>query len=1015
MQNGISMNEINKILLIEDNPADARLIREMLVESGLDFELEHATNLTEGQELISKKGADVILLDLGLSDSHGFETFLEMRDYASTIPIVIFTGFDDEELRIMSVKEHAQDYLVKGEINSRMIKQSIRYAIERKQVEEKLKESEERFRATIDSSGAGYFFIDMQGRIQRVNRAWLEMHGYKNEEEVRGQHFSITQVDDDLEQATQNVELLFSGQPIHSGEFSRRNKDGTIGWHTFTAKAVYSGDEVVGIEGFLIDVTDRRRAEAEREQYYNFFQSSTDLMAIADPNGAFLKTNPACSQVLGYSEAELLAQPFVEFVHPDDKKGTLDEMARQQKIGSSFNFENRYVCKDGSIRWLSWRATYNKDEGVTYATARDVTDLKLVEEALRESEERLRITLEETKIAIWDWDIINDVWYASPTYYTMLGYEPVTGPADRNEWLERAYPADRDYVTEKIRGVLKGTASKYQYEARVRHADGSYRWQSTLGHTIAWDQDGKPARLIGVRIDIEEHKQAELALAASETKLRAIFEQSRDAIGVTKAGILIMVNPAYVELFRYADEAELIGASVLTLTAADERDRVMQKVRTHEGTERAPEIYQTRGLKKDGSEFDMEVSVSAYELDRETYTLVILRDISERVIMEESLRQAQKMESVGRLAGGVAHDFNNFLTAVEGYIDLTLIELPEEGAERKNLLEARHAAERAANLTRQLLLFSRREPLELKPINLGMVVRDLLKMLERILGEQYAITVSLEEDLPPVRADRGQLDQVLMNLIVNARDAMAGGGDILITTEKVMVDDTYVQSQTGAQPGDFVRLSVCDAGTGMDEDTLSHIFDPFFSTKGAGTGTGLGLSVAYGIVTQHGGWIEAKSRPGIGSTFSIYLPEVPAGTGDADLKTVLVSEPRGSGQNILLVEDEESVRQLAEEMLKSHGYNIFSAANAEEALRIFEEKDRTFQLVFSDVILPGMDGIGLIERLTEQQPGLRIMLASGFVEGKTLKIIRDKGYRFLEKPYDLSELLLQVGELLSLD
>lgn len=1012
MLNGISMNEITKILLIEDNPADARLIREMLVESGLDFELKYTGSLTEGQELISGWGADVILLDLGLSESQGFETFLEMRDYASQIPIVILTGLDDEELAIKSVKENAQDYLVKGEINSRMIGHAIRYAIERKQAEEKLRESEERFRSFFDLSADLACIADNNGFFRELNESWERVLGYSRRELMGKPYLEFVHPDDKDSTLQVINEKLDHGETVFSFQNRYLSKDGNIVCLEWTSRPI---PEMGMTFAVARDITLQKRAEAEREQYYNFFQSSTDLMAIADPNGAFLKTNPACSQVLGYSEAELLAKPFVEFVHPDDKQETLDEMARQQKIGSSFNFENRYVCKDGSIRWLSWRAIYNKDEGLTYATARDVTDLKLTEKALRESEERLRITLEETRIGIWDWDIINDIWYASPTYYTMLGYEPVDGPADRTEWLERAHLADREYVAEKVRAVLSGAATKYQYEARVRHADGSFRWQSVLGHTITWDQDGKPARLIGVRIDIEEHKQAELALAASETKLRAIFEQSRDAIGVTKEGILLMVNPAYVELFRYADESELIGASVLTLTAPDERDKVMQNVQRHEGAERAPEIYQTHGLRKDGSEFDMEVGVSAYELDHEIYTLVILRDISERMIMEESLRQAQKMESVGRLAGGVAHDFNNFLTAVEGYIDLTLSALPDEGAEHRNLLEARHAAERAANLTRQLLLFSRREPLELRPINLSMVVRDLLKMLERLLGEQYSITVSLEEDLPPVRADKGQIDQVLMNLMVNARDAMEGGGDILISTEKVIVDESYVQSHTGTQTGAFVRLNVCDAGTGMDEETLSHIFDPFFSTKGAGTGTGLGLSVAYGIVTQHGGWIEVKSTPGAGSSFSIYLPEVPPGTEDADLTTVPAAGVRGSGESILLVEDEESVRQLAEQMLESHGYRVFSAANAEAALRIFEEKDRSFQLVFSDVILPGMDGIGLIERLIEQQPDLRVLLASGFVEDETLKVIRGKGYRFLEKPYELSALLLQVGELLSLD
>jgi PAS domain S-box-containing protein len=1003
------VNESIKILLIEDNPADVRLIREMLTDGGLKFSLESAGSLSEGLELISDKGVDIILLDLGLPDSSGFDTFLEMRTHVNSTPIVILSGQDDEDLALKSVTANAQDYLVKGEISARTITQSVRYAIERKLAEEELKESEGRFRSFFDLAADLACIADIEGYFREVNESWEKVLGYSRQE-LKGKPFLEFVHPDDRDRTLKVInEKLEHGETVFSFENRYLRKDGGVIWLAWTSRPIPETGLTYAVAR---DITQQKRAEAEREQYYNFFQSSTDLMVIADPNGAFLKTNPACTQILGYSEQELVAKPFVEFVHPEDKQVTLDEMARQQKIGSSFNFENRYVCKDGSIRWLSWRAIYNKDEGLTYATARDTTELKQTEEALRESEERLRITLEETQIGVMDWDLINDIWYASPTYYTMLGYEPEAGPADRSVWMDRGHPADRGEVAEQIRNVLIGIKSEYQYEARIRHADGSYRWQSVLGHTIEWDKDGKPARLIGVRIDVEEHKQAELALAESETKLRAIFEQSRDAIGVSKAGILLMVNPAYVKLFGYETETELVGSSVLKLTAPEEREKVAANVQRREVGKGASQIYETRGLRKDGSEFDLEVGVSTYDLDNETYTLVMLRDISEHKILEESLRHAQKMESVGRLAGGVAHDFNNFLTAVEGYIDLALLELPDGGSERKHLLEARHSAERAANLTRQLLLFSRREPLKLRTVNLNITVSGLLKMLERLMGEQYAIAVSLNDALPPAKADSGQIEQVLMNLMVNARDAMDGGGEILIGTEKVQVDESYVQSHVGTHAGDFVRLYVKDQGSGMDANTLSHVFDPFFSTKGAGTGTGLGLSVAYGIMAQHGGWIDVESMPGVGSTFSIYLPALPLKGVDAEAKAVPTDRLRGQGEKILLVEDEEMVRTLAEKILRGHEYTVFSAASAEEALELFEEENGDFRLVFSDVILPGMDGIALIDRLIEREPKLCVMLASGFAEGSAFKTIRDKGYPLLEKPYARTELLDQVQAVL---
>lgn len=517
---------------------------------------------------------------------------------------------------------------------------------------------------------------------------------------------------------------------------------------------------------------------------------------------------------------------------------------------------------------------------------------------------------------------------------------------------------------------------------------------------------------VAIILDITERKLAERALQESETKLRAIFQESRDAIGVSKAGTHVLVNTAYLKLFGYEDESELFGTSILSLIAPDEREKVQENGRMLMEVGEAPQFYETRGLRKDGSEFDMDVSVSTYELEGEVYTLVTLRDITEHKILEESLRQSQKMEGVGRLAGGVAHDFNNFLTAVEGYIDLTLLDLPDGSHERENLLEARHSAERAADLTRQLLLFSRREPLEPKPVNLNAIINELLKMLSRLIGEQYSIITSLDDDLPTVKADTGHIEQVLMNLVVNARDAMGGGGEIEIGTAKVQVDEEYVYSHTGARTGKFARLFVRDTGSGMDADTLSHVFEPFFSTKKTGMGTGLGLSVVYGIIAQHGGWIDVESKPGSGSTFSVFLPAVPFEVAETGVETVLIDALQGHGEKILLVEDEESVRALAEKMLSGHNYTVVSAASAEEALDIFEKESGDFRLVFSDVILPGMDGIRLVGRLIECKPELRVMLASGFMEGMDFQKIRRKGYRFLEKPYALTDLLQQVKELL---
>lgn len=387
-------------------------------------------------------------------------------------------------------------------------------------------------------------------------------------------------------------------------------------------------------------------------------------------------------------------------------------------------------------------------------------------------------------------------------------------------------------------------------------------------------------------------------------------------------------------------------------------------------------------------------------------------DITERQRLEEQLRQSQKLESVGRLAGGVAHDFNNYLTSIQGYIDLVLMALPDDSPIRQELLESRTSCERAADVTRQLLLFSRRETTHLKPANLNTVIVKLLKMLRSLIGERYSLVTHLDDHPWRISADTPQIEQVIMNLTVNARDAMPEGGEITISTTNFSIDEEFASADPGSRPGEFVRLSIRDTGTGMDTETLSHIFEPFFSTKGASRGTGLGLSVVYGIVSQHEGWIEVKSTPGSGTTCDVFLPAVLSGESIDETETLARENLQGQGEKILLVEDDDAVRSLAGKMLDQNCYTVVAAASAEEALRIFEESGGDFHLVFSDVILPRESGVELVDRLLEQKPGLKVLLASGYSDVTWQKEIGERGYAFLQKPYSLQCVLRTLSELL---
>ena len=379
----------------------------------------------------------------------------------------------------------------------------------------------------------------------------------------------------------------------------------------------------------------------------------------------------------------------------------------------------------------------------------------------------------------------------------------------------------------------------------------------------------------------------------------------------------------------------------------------------------------------------------------------------EKEKIQAQLLQAQKMEAIGKLAGGVAHDFNNLLTTIHGYTDLAMMKLNKTDPVYRDLKQVRLAAVRAAELTRQLLLFSRKQPMRLTPLNLNKTVDDLLKMLNRLIGEDISIHTHLDPDIWTVHADDGSIGQAIMNLAINARDAMPEGGKLTIKTENVYLDEAYCEAYSDARPGKFVCLSVEDTGIGMDKEIIQHIFEPFFTTKEAGKGTGLGLSVVHGIVKQHEGWINIYSEPGLGTTFKIYLPAFSGKVEEDETEeTISLQELKGSGERILLVEDEAGVRKFAQKVLGENGYVVFEAANANEALDIFEREKGKFDLVFSDVILPDKSALQLLDQLLSRKPGLRVLLSSGYTDHKSQwPIIREREFPFLQKPYSLHDLL----------
>ena len=422
-----------------------------------------------------------------------------------------------------------------------------------------------------------------------------------------------------------------------------------------------------------------------------------------------------------------------------------------------------------------------------------------------------------------------------------------------------------------------------------------------------------------------------------------------------------------------------------------------------------------RHKKKDGKPIDVEITAHSIHFAGRPARLVLATDVTERRNLEGQLRQSQKMEAIGMLAGGVAHDFNNLLTAINGYSELILKRLPADHPLRSSVIEIAKAGSRAATLTQQLLAFSRKQVMQPRTIDLNAVVSEIEKMLRRLIGEHIALRTVLDPKLGSTKADPGQVEQVLVNLVVNARDAMAGGGKLTIETRNVFLDEDYARMHISVVPGRYVMLGVSDTGVGMDEATSARIFEPFFSTKDPGKGTGLGLSTIYGIVKQTGGNIWVYSELGKGTTFKIYFPLVEEHP-DVAVVSKLTEEKTNGNETILLVEDEEIVRKLALQVLQLYGYNVLEASGGENALSICKDNQGKIDLLITDVVMPGMSGRELANRVAELCPGIKVLYMSGYTDSAIVHQGElDEGANFMQKPFTTEGFARKVREVLDAD
>src|SRR6185312_10757432 len=635
------------------------------------------------------------------------------------------------------------------------------------------------------------------------------------------------------------------------------------------------------------------------------------------------------------------------------------------------------------------------------ASVVDITQRKKAEERIR----WLSLAVEQGPTSVVMTDLKGDIEYVNPKFTEVTGYslDEVRG---KNPRLLKSGATPADTYRDLWASITAGRP--WHGEVQNRKKDGSTYWDAMWVYPLR-DAAGTVTRFLALKEDITARKAAQTELAATAARLGALMDNAHDGVSViTPGGEILEVNRRMAEIAGRSI-TDIVGHNIAEFpsaeTAATKLAEFAQVVAHGTGHVLGVEIP-----RPDGTKVVLDFALSTVDVAGEQLVLALGRDVTDQRTLEAQLRQAQKMEGIGRLAGGVAHDFNNVLTAVFGYVDLLREELPPDSSAQQDLGEVRKAAERAAALTRQLLAFSRQQVLEPVVLELNDLLTDFEKMLGRVIGEDVELRLALGK-IGNVRADPGQLHQVLMNLAVNARDAMPTGGTLIIETTNAELGEEYAELHQPVVPGSYVMLAISDTGTGMTSEVKARIFEPFFTTKERGKGTGLGLSTVYGIVKQSGGYIWAYSEVGRGTTFKVYLPRVDAPV-DAFVRPKAAGSVAGH-ETVLIAEDDAMLRPLAKALLERLGYKVLEAGNAVEALAASQAHQGPIHLLVADVVMPGASGRELARQLAPARPDTKVLYVSGYTDDAIVHHgMLEPGLNFLQKPFTPATLAKRVREVL---
>ena len=889
--------------------------------------------------------------------------------------------------------------------------------------EKELRESETKFRTFFDQSGDAVYIAAPEGMLRYVNQAGLDLFGFTLEEATLG-NIQDLYVNPE-ERSIVTGEMQKKGH-IKDYEVQLRRKDSQIIDCLLTAAARFDDSgKVISFQGIIHDITERKQREREYLKLFTAMEQSPISVIITDTNGKIEYVNPRFLDLTGYSSADVIGKNprILSTGHTSN-----DDYAKMwETILAGQNWRGEFLNrkKNGELYWEDATIGPIKNETgeITHFIGLkvNITPRKKIMAELEGVHQIYHQTIENARGVPYKFSYQTGSYeFVSNNIEDLVGLKPQDfTPETMSRLIQSHVITDPDArITDPVeygRAFRNGKIPHYQMDIEFHLDNGEHKWVSDFSTPVTDKETGKVIGSMGILMDITDRKKSEENILYQANLLQSVT----DAIISTDRDFMITSWNTSAKIIYGWKAEEVIGKNFRDIVKPEysysSREEFNKKF-TEDGFWSGEMVHHH----KDGHPISVYSNVSDIK-DSNGISIgrvSVNHDISaqkkaeeEKTALEDQLLQSQKMEAIGTLAGGVAHDFNNLLTIIQGHAQLLMMDLTESDPNYRELRQIVNASTRAANLTRQLLLFSRKEAMEFKSINLNQTVGNLQRMLQRLIGEDIQIDTFLGDDPWQVNADEGNLEQVIMNIAVNARDAMPHGGKVTIKTENIVLSKAESKIISESYSGRFVRLSIEDTGTGISPEIIDKIFEPFYSTKEVGKGTGLGLSVVYGIVKKHGGWINVYSESGLGTIFNIYLPAIESRDQKAEKKISGFQDLTGQGERILVIEDEEGVRNFAVAALRQNGYLTFEAENAAGALETFKNEKGRFDLILSDVVLPDKNGFKVVGELLAIHGNIPVIMCSGYTEERIKQsIIKEKGFRFLQKPYSVRPLLEMVKD-----